>query len=229
MTKQEPVGTKPLIDVFLEDEDGIFEGGVSQKRYEAGRIFGDDILFPEAMEKVWGFSYGDSQAFFQTLPEREVLEELRDWGFILVPIPPASMSLEDIWKQKKQRMAWTMDTSDRVSGGSSERWFAFRKAPYPGSRNRRWKEGLIRADNLEGDYVPNLTEAMYCLISYLEIRNKYLWEGMWGRTSTVLNGVHIPVKAIDGIFTSSSLNVLTDWEVAGFGLMSARRICLAEV
>ena len=198
----------------IDSSGGIVTPTLPDGEELARLILGDDFLSPEDMAKAYGWSYTDDQLanFAETLPDLETLKWLKSNGGLLQATPPNDCNLiqvsclnnknkvsyyqSEVWYAKgEQKFA----RNDVVKSGE---WLMVRKEPYPDSHRKTWDEQLALLSGKE--QVPNAPEMAYAVTAYFKVRDVYLLQDVYVRTSSIdADGVRVIVSC----FSAGSLNV----------------------
>lgn len=198
---------------------------------EAVEVLGDDLLIPEEiMEDREGIVYTADQLteFENSLPSKEELVWLRDNGFILVPGPHKPLSCLDIRTLNPQYFysktgGWYAEDQQKFSREEkvTTKWLKLRKGPVPNSTRKNWDEQMALVSGVE--YVPNDAEVEWGVTTFKAVRDIYLLQGIYVRTSSrVSDGYRVYV----GCFGQGGLSVGNCWDVDrddGLGVASARK------
>jgi hypothetical protein len=161
---------------------------------KADKILGNDFITPEeVMDTRRGFVYTPDQIvqFEKTIPEQEELEWLRDNGYMLVPGPAKSMSLLDIMEEPNDKyfdlsfIGWCKGDEQRFSRYDrvKVKWLKLRKNEVPNSIFKNADEQQALLSPLE--YVPNVAEVAWGIITYKLLRSTGLLKGINVRTSSI--------------------------------------------
>jgi hypothetical protein len=167
--------------------------------YEIARhILGNDFINPWDIVAARGLAYTPNQysAFAATAPDEDALAWCRDNGMMLVAGPPKAMSLigvravdADFFYSKgpeQDDSGWYDDPNERFAKTDKVEaltWIAFRKEPVEDSLNKTWPEqqALVK----EPMVIPNAAEATWALTTYKAVRDIYLLDELYVRTSSV--------------------------------------------
>lgn len=210
---------------------------VSNSSHELARtILGNDFITAEEITAARNLTYTKGQvgSIWKSPPDREALEWCRDNGCILLPGPPTAMSLLDVRAlladffyskgPDKGNAGWYDDASERFAHAAEVEaltWIAFRKEPVEDSLNKTWPEqqALVEGPMM----VPNAAEATWALTTYKAVRDIYLLDKLYVRTSSVgSNGARVDV----GRFDSDGLNVdgyWGDFQFSDLGVSASRK------
>lgn len=196
----------------------------------ARTILGNDFVAPEEIAVVRKLTYDDDRArhFAETLPSVEVLQWLRDNGFVLIAGTPNSMSLLEVRNLNVQlfcnkERGWYAEPKEKFSRDDkvTAEWIMLRKGIVPNSTSKIWDEqqGLLA----EVEYVPNVVETTWSETTYKEVRNVWLFPYIYVRTSSVgSDGNHVDVggSVNGGIDVGHNPD---DYPYVNLGLASARK------
>lgn len=202
-----------------------------QNRYSLVRtILGKDFISPEEITEHRNVSYSDEvlKHFVQTLPSEEVLQWLRDNGFVLMAGTPSPMSLLEVRNLNAQLFytksdGWYVKSKQRFSRNDkvTAEWLMLRKGIVPKSTSKTWDEQQKLLSEVE--YVPNVSETTWGETTYKEVRNAWLFSNVYARTSSVDsdgNRVGVGYSAVGGV------GVVYYWDDTRrdyLGLASARK------
>lgn len=193
-------------------------------------ILGKDFVSPEEIAKSRGVTYTDDQlsCFGEMLPAQDVLEWCRDNGYVLVAGPPKNMTLLGVRDLKSEYFysktgGWYAEDRQLFSrtDNVSTRWIMLRKESVPESINKTWDEQQALLSGAE--IVPNAAEFVWCVTTYKAVRGKYLFSGIYVRTSSldsVGNRVYV------GDFSAVGFGLGNYWDGYrhdGIGVSSARK------
>lgn len=210
---------------------GIRQFTAKAPNYDLARlILGKDFISPEEIATARNLPYTDEQlvTFGNTLPAQDILEWCCDNGMMLIAGPPKSMSLLDVRAVKtgyfhSKEGGWYADNAQKFARDDKAEpvWIAFRKEPVPFSLNKNWSEQtkLVVVPMI----VPNAAEAVWCLTMYKAVRDIYLLQNLYVRTSSLdSDGDRVFV----GLFDGKGLHVINYWgnfRYSYLGLASARK------
>jgi hypothetical protein len=200
----------------------------------ARKILGRDFISPQEIAAARGLRYSLQRLahFGQTLPCREALEGCRDNGMMLVAGPPMPTSLVDVRALHADSFyakgpdhhdaCWyddeTFAKTDKVEALT---WIALRKEAVVSSFSKSWSEQ--RALVQEPMVIPNVAEVAWALTTYKVVRDVYLLEDLYVRTSSVdAHGRHVFV----GAFDADGLGVYSHWggeRYSRLGVSAARK------
>lgn len=201
------------------------------KGYSAAkRILGGDFVSPqEVMDARPGVVYDASQlkALVDNIPSAEVLQQLKDNGFALVPQPPQPMSLLDVRALESgqfysQTGGWYADYAFAKDNKTGTGWLAIKKTPVDGSLSKTWDEQnrLLK----DGESVPNAAEMSWFITTFFKVRGVRLFERLYVRCSDLVSDGG---RVFVGVFDSEGLSVngcLWDgYRSSLLGLASARK------
>ncbi|MFA5358220.1 MAG: hypothetical protein WC310_00145 [Patescibacteria group bacterium] len=197
----------------------------------ARAILGNDFITPEEVAKTRGITYTEEQLrqFSNTLPKVEVLQWLREHGYMLVPGPANPIALLDIRVMNatyfySKEGGWYANDSEKFSRDdkAAVKWLAVRKDIVPDSTSKTWEEQTVLLSSDE--YVPNAGEFAWAITTYYAVRGIYLFPGLYARTSSVgSDGGRVDL----GDFGSSGLRVdyyFDDNRSGDLGVASARKL-----
>lgn len=193
-------------------------GAAFENQDLARDILGRDFISPDEVAEARGLSYSKEQLkkLEETVPSRKVLKELRENNMALMPAPPEPLhmlavrdlnsklfysSTEGWYSNKEERKAFS--ETDKTSFG----WLAIGKEELPDSPRKNFDEqSKLVPKNMR---IPNAPEFAWFLTTYKEVRNIYLFEDMWARTSsTDSDGHHVYLD-----FSERGLRVYSRWDV----------------
>lgn len=169
------------------------------ENFKSAREFlGQDFIRPEQIEEVTGLLYGNEQLgkLATTFPSLQKLKYCADNSIMLIPGPPKSMSLSNLFKLKPRRFQKEdiLEYSKEKFANNEKAdmgWIALRKAPISASVGRRFLEQV----NLlyEPEYVPNAVTIAWCVVMRLELNIKGFPHTAYVRTLSTLRGkvIHI--------------------------------------
>jgi hypothetical protein len=167
----------------------------------ARSILGADFISADEITTARGLAYTEDQLIElgKKLPDQATLEAIRDNGMILVAGPPTAMTMLDVravhtdffyskgpeqddsgWYDKANEKFARTDKVEALT------WIAFRKEPVEGSLNKTWSDQ--QALVAEPMVVPNAAEATWALTTYKAVRDIYLLESLYVRTSSLDSG-----------------------------------------
>lgn len=188
----------------------------------ARSILGDDFISAHEIETARGLVYTDDQLteLVNKIPERHILEQLRDSDMMLVAGPPTAMSLIDVRAvhaelffaegPDRNDKAWYDESKQKFAKADKVEalcWIALRKEPVGHSLSKKWSEqqALVKKPMI----IPNVAEVVWALTTYKAVRDVSLLEDLYIRTSSVdVNGDHVSV----GGFDSTGLDVTYFWD-----------------
>lgn len=208
-----------------------------QTAYDLARsILGKDFISADEIAASRGLSYTEDQLIElgKKLPDQATLEQLRDSGMMLVAGPPTAMSLVDVralhadyffLKGPDQDVgAWYDDANEKFSKTDKVEalgWIAVRKEAVEDSFSKNWSEQqeLVK----EPMVIPNAAEAVWALTTYKAVRDVYLLDELYVRTSSVVSdGSRVYV----GGFDADGLCVNVHWDddrYSYLGVSAARK------
>lgn len=203
----------------------------SANDYDLARtILGKDFISPEEIARARKLVYGDDllQHFAETLPSEEVLQWLRENGFVLMAGTPNPMSLLEVRNLNAQLFyskegGWYAEPKQKFSRDDKviAEWLMLRKGVVPKSTSKKWDEQQKLLSEVE--YVPNASETTWGETTYKEVRNAWLFPSIYARTSSVVSDgdrVYVGRSASGGV----GVNYLWDDRRSGsLGLASARK------
>ena len=216
--------TKRKLQGFLRTNTAMKNEGVARD------IMGDDIIFPDEIAEVRGFSYTEAQLkqLSDIMPTADVMQWCKENGFALMPTPPEAMFLLDIralkadhfysktggwYGEDKQKFA----RDDKTSFG----WIMIKKTPVDKSTSKDWDEQNKLLSDVER--VPNVAETVWFITTFYEVRGVRLFERIYVRTSSLdSDGGRVYV----GNFGAKGLYVAYNWDSSRhghLGLASARK------
>lgn len=178
-------------------------------------ILADDFITPEEIANARGLIYTDEQleVLEKNLPTLEIIAWCHGNNFILIPNPPNAMSLLDVRDLKRELFCskeggWYADHSFAKNDKTEvATWLAIRKGIVPNSISKKWKEQLPLITDIER--VPNAAEFSWALTTYKEVRDIYLMENVYARTSSInSDGTRVRL----GVFDSDGLIVDNYWD-----------------
>lgn len=187
----------------------------------ARSILGNDFISADEIATARGLAYTEDQLIElgRKLPDQATLEQLRDSGMMLVAGPPTAMSLIDVRAvhadffyskgPDQDDEGWYDDASEKFAKTDKVEalcWIALRKEPVEDSLSKDWTEqqALVK----EPMVIPNAAEAVWALTTYKAVRDIYLLEDVYVRTSSVdSDGDRVSV----GGFDSGGLDVRSYW------------------
>lgn len=214
---------KAVVAAFLGDDVGMSYNDVRA-------ILGNDFISPEEIAEVRKLTYGDDllRHFAETLPSEEVLQWLRDNGFVLIAGTPSPMSLLEARNLNVQLFytksgGWYEEPKQKFSRDDkvTAEWLMLRKGIVPNSTRKTWDEQQELLSEVE--YVPNAPEATWGITTFKEVRNVWLLPDIYARTSSVdSDGYRVRVGGSAG----GGVRVVSYWGVdrdGRLGLASARK------
>ena len=202
----------------------------------ARTILGNDFISADEIAKARGIAYIEDQLIDlgKKLPDQATLEAIRDAGMMLVAGPPTAMSLIDVRALNadffyskgpdKDDSGWYDDADEKFARNDKVEalcWIALCKEPVENSLNKTWQDQ--QALVVEPMVVPNAAETVWALTTYKAVRDIYLLDDLYVRTSSLdSDGNRVYV----GNFDAKGLRVHDNWD--GFrhdylGLASARK------
>jgi hypothetical protein len=209
------------------------KGGLvmSANNYDLARtILGKDFISPEEIAQARKLTYSDDllQHFAETLPSEEVLQWLRDNGFVLIAGTPNPMSLLEVRNLNAQLFyskegGWYAEPKQKFSRDDkvTAEWLMLRKTIVPNSTSKTWGEQEKLLSEVE--CVPNAPEATWGITTYKEIRNVWLLPDIYARTSSVDSDGG---RVIVGYSAVGGVSVRNDWggdRYDDLGVSSARK------
>jgi len=199
-------------------------------------ILGKDFISADEIAASRGLSYTEDQLIelAKSLPDQTTLEQLRDSGMMLVAGPPTAMSLVDVRAlhadyfyskgPDQDDSGWYDDASEKFAKTDKVEalaWIAVRKEAVEDSFSKNWQEQ--QALVTEPMTIPNVAEAAWALSTYKAVRDVYLLENLYVRTSSVDSGGY---RVGVGGFGADGLGVDSDWDVgrhSSLGVSAARK------
>jgi hypothetical protein len=202
----------------------------------ARTILGLDFISADEIAAKRGISYTEDQLIDlgKKLPDQATLEAIRDAGMMLVAGPPTAMSLIDVRAvhadffyskgPDKDDSGWYDDADEKFARNDKVEalcWIALRKEPVENSLNKTWpdQQALVA----EPMVVPNAAEAVWALTTYKAVRDIYLLEDIYVRTSSLDSDGH---RVGVGIFDADGLVVDYFWDGdrdSGLGVSASRK------
>ena len=179
----------------------------------ARTILGNDFISADEIAAKRGISYTEDQQIDlgKKLPDQATLEAIRDAGMMLVAGPPTAMSLIDVRALNsdyfyskgpdKDDSGWYDEANEKFARNDKVEalcWIALRKEPVEDSLNKTWpdQQALVA----EPMMVPNAAEATWALTTYKAVRDIYLLEDLYVRTSSVgSDGRRVDVGHFDAV------------------------------
>lgn len=165
----------------------------------ARSILGADFISPEEVaNSLKSIVYTDEQLtrFGDTLPTQDILEWCRDNNMMLVASPPTALTVldvraihSDVYDSEGGPCGWYISPTEKFACADrieALAWIAFRKEPVEDSLNKTWTEQ--QALVLDPLRVPNAAEVTWALTVYKDVRDIYLLEELYVRTSSVGSG-----------------------------------------
>lgn len=160
-------------------------------------LLGKGFITPaEIVAKYPSIMYTEEQldALAQSFPSDDELHWLQENNFILLPGPSASLRILDIYglhsPHFKKTRRWPAEGTEMALQDDSVEgeWIAFRKEAVPGSfgKDWRWQQALLS----EVEVVPNVAEALWCMMTYKVIRGIFLLSSAYLRTSSRCSSGH---------------------------------------
>ena len=169
-----------------------------------------------------GISYTEDQQIElgKKLPDQATLEAIRDAGMMLVAGPPTAMSLIDVRAldpdyfyskgPDKDDSGWYDYADEKFARNDKVEalcWLALRKEPVEDSLNKTWPDQQVLV--AEPMMVPNAAEATWALTTYKAVRDIYLLDELYVRTSSLdSDGNRVYV----GNFDADGLRVNFYWD-----------------
>ena len=199
--------------------------------YDLARtILGKDFITPEDIAVARGLTYSEEQLqyFAETLPSEEVLQWLRENGFVLVAGTPNPMSLLEVRNLNAQLFyskegGWYAEQKQKFSRDDKvvSEWLMLRKGIVPKSTSKTWDEQQKLLTEVE--YVPNAPETTWGETTYKKVRNTWLFSNIYARTSSVVSvgyRVYVGYSANGGVLVNGYWD---DDRYDFLGLASARK------
>ncbi len=202
----------------------------------ARSIMGKDFISAEEIAASRGLSYTERQLIElgKNLPNQAMLEALRDNGMMLVAGPPTAMSMLDIRTvhtdffcskgPDQDDSGWYDEANEKFARSDKVEalcWIALRKEPVEDSLNKTWldQQALVT----EPMMIPNVAEATWALTTYKAVRDIYLLEDFYVRTSSVDScGYCVRV----GHFDADGLDIGYCWDIvrrSALGVTASRK------
>ncbi|KKT32630.1 MAG: hypothetical protein UW19_C0018G0052 [Candidatus Moranbacteria bacterium GW2011_GWF2_44_10] len=215
---------KAVASAFLGDD------GVVMSYNDVRTILGQDFITPEEIAIARKLTYGDDvlQYFTETLPSEEVLQWLRDNGFVLIAGPPSPMSLLEVRDLNAQLLytksgGWYAEAKQKFSRDDKvvSEWLMLRKGVVPKSTSKTWDEQQKLLS--EAECVPNAPETTWGETTYKKVRNTWLFSNIYARTSSVVSvgyRVYVGYSANGGVLVNGYWD---DDRYDFLGLASARK------
>ncbi len=165
----------------------------------ARKILGADFISPEQIAETRDLTYSNKQLanLKTTLPYREVLEWLKQNGYMVVAGPPQEMSLIDLreisWEYfggKWRRPDWYTRPEETFSREEKVRcrWYILRKEYVPNSLYGLFTSQQKRL--LETERVPTAVELVWGITTYASVLGIMLPKDIHVRTSSVTENLH---------------------------------------
>jgi len=215
---------KTVAGVFLGDDVGMSYDD------DVRAILGKDFITPEEIAIARKLTYSEDllQHFTETLPPEEVLQWLRDNGFVLIAGTPGPMSLLEVRNLNARLFytesgGWYAENKQKFSRNEkvTAEWLMLRKGIVPNSTRKTWDEQQKLLAEVE--YVPNAAETTWGETTYKEVRNAWLFSNIYARTSSAdSDGDRVGV----GVSAGGGVGVSDAWDglrYDSFGLASARK------
>jgi len=204
---------------------------VPANNYDLARtILGKDFISPDEIALARQLTYSDDllRHFTETLPSEEVLQWLRENGFVLMAGTPNPMSLLEVRNLNAQLFytkegGWYAEPKQKFSleNKVTAEWLMLRKGIVPNSTKKTWDEQQKLLSEVE--YVPNTPETTWGETTYKEVRNAWLFPSIYARTSSVdSDGDRVGV----GDSADGGVYVYYRWDGSRYddlGLASARK------
>lgn len=200
----------------------LFGHSRCRKALDARSVLQDDFVSPQEISASCGVLYTERQLyeFDSSLPDLPVIEHLRDNGMMLVAGPPTAMSLVDVRAlhadyfyskgPDQDDSGWYDEPSEKFATTDKVKalaWIAVRKEAVEDSFSKNWsgQRALVQAPMV----IPNAAEAVWALTTYKAVRDVYLLENRYVRTSSVdSDDDHVYV----GYFCAAGLRVNLGWD-----------------
>lgn len=217
--------------------EGIRRFSAKQPDYSlAQSILGVDFITPEEVAKARGIVYGAEQLelLAGNIPPAETLHWLKGNDFALMPCPPDAKSILDVRALNpdyfyskgpdKDDSGWYDEANEKFARNDKVEalcWIALRKEPVENSLNKTWtyQQALVA----EPMMVPNAAEATWALTTYKAVRDIYLLEDLYVRTSSCDSDGR---RVVLGDFDAGGLRVSYGWggnRYSDLGVASARK------
>ncbi len=188
----------------------------------ARSILGNDFISADEIMTARGVQYTEDQLIElgRKLPDQATLEAIRDAGMMLVAGPPTAMSMLDVRAvhadffyskgPEQDDSGWYDDAGEKFARNDKTDalgWIAFRKEPVEDSLSKNWEEQ--QALVAEPMMIPNAAEATWALTTFKAVRDIYLLDELYVRTSSVdSDGDRVDV----GDFDADGLDVRSYWD-----------------
>ncbi len=188
----------------------------------ARSILGADFISADEIATARGLAYTEDQLteLGKKLPDQATLEALRDNGMMLVAGPPTAMTMLDVRAvhadyfyskgPEQNDSGWYDEANEKFARTDKVEalcWIAFRKEPVEDSLNKTWSDQ--QALVVEPMMVPNAAEATWALTTCKAVRDIYLLDNLYVRTSSLDSDGH---RVYVGVFDAGGLNVYSDWD-----------------
>jgi hypothetical protein len=163
----------------------------------ARKVLGADFISADEIATARGIAYTEDQLIElgKKIPDQTTLETIRDNGMILVAGPPTAMTMLDVRAihanffyhkgPKRDDSGWYDEASEKFAYTDKVEalcWIAFSKEPVKDSFRRTWSgQQELTAEPM---IIPNVAEATWPLTTYKAVRNVYLLDELYVRTSS---------------------------------------------
>lgn len=196
----------------------------------ANQILGEDFISPADLEIHTQVTYTREQvtALEGSLPDKATLMQLRAADMILVPGPPTTMNVNDIYDMYADDFDHGNDTElyDHPDEVAMLGWIAMRKYLVPGSVIQTWtaQSDMVKRPQT----ILNIAETAWCITACSATRDHRLLETEYARTSSSMlrPDFGIPQRVNIGGFTSDGIQIdmeAADDELECVGVVSGRR------
>lgn len=219
--KRDPAKVSKSLQEIINETVGPYD--------RARLILGKDFIPAEEISQNRGVSYSNEQLvmFAGSLPVKDELMWLRNNDYMLVAGPPAQMSLLEIRDIKPgyfytKTGGWYSGEKEKFSRDEKVlvAWLGLRKKPVPDSISRDWDNQNLLLTKAER--TPNSAETAWGITTYKAVRDIYLLNSVYVRTSSV---VSVGGRVYLGDFGPPGFGVNDCWDGlcdSSLGLASAR-------
>lgn len=179
----------------------------------AQSIVGFDFITPEEIMKACPkvvYSEEQVETLATTIPPVEVLRWCHKEWYVLMPAPPAAMSMLDVRKIHTAHFyfpnSWYINKEFAREDKTLPGWLMIKKTLVSNSTSKTWTEQNKLLSKFER--VPNAAEMCWFIATYLEVREVRLFVTFAGRTSSIDSNHYVSVGHFGdrGFVVDSCLN-----------------------
>jgi hypothetical protein len=187
----------------------------------ARHVLKEDFISPMEIEACRGLVYPDAdlRRLRTRLPDHQGLEWCRDNGMVLMAGPPTPMTMLDVRSvhadffyakgPEQDDDGWYDEANEefaRTDKVEALYWIAFRKELVEDSLNKTWPDqAALIADPM---MLPNAAEVTWVLTTFKAVRDIYLLDEFYVRTSSTSS---LSGRVCIGDFGTDGLNVYNYW------------------